>query len=356
LWFPTFTPTGSEVHLRRAGVCGRGRGAPPRQGTRLAPTLAVLIALLTLSGLWPAAAAADGPVTPTATNYLARVTRVPAGVDAKVVDGYLNLWMQVPAGENVVVRDFEGAPWVRFDRAGVQVNHNSEEYYLSQVPVPAVPPSGLKRTTPPHWFKVSNGHSYMWREGRMHALATIALAPGTNYVGRWSIAMTVNGRAQTLVGSLWHTGPPSILWFWPIVVLLSCALAAWRVRSPELDRRLGRTVTLTLLGLIAIGMAGRYLHGRPGISVGNVILLLVILAVLGVAAARVLSGRSGLPLLLATAVVALWAGLTLITVLTHGYVLLAVPALVARSVTAALLGGSLSLALIGVRALDRVAV
>jgi hypothetical protein len=59
---------------------------------------------------------------------------------------------------------------------------------------------------------------------------------------------------------------------------------------------------------------------------------------------------------LATAVVALWAGLSLITALTHGYVLLAVPAFVARSVTAALIGGSLSLALIGVRALDRVAV
>jgi hypothetical protein len=355
----TVTPTKAtraELRLRTVPECRRGPLAAPRQGTRLAPVLALLIALLTISVLWPEAAAADGPVTPTATNYLARVTRTPAGVDAKVVDGYLNLWMQVRAADTVLVRDFEGAPWVRFDRAGVQVNHNSQEYYLSQVPVPAVPPNGLKRTTRPHWFAVSSGHTYMWREGRMHALATIALPPGTNYVGRWSIAMTVNGRAETLVGGLWHTGPPSILWFWPIIVFLSCALAAWRVGSPGLDRRLGRTMTLTLLGLIALGMAGRYLHGRPDISTGNVILLLVILVALAAAAARVLSGRSGLPLLLATAVVALWAGLTLITVLTHGYVLLAVPALVARSVTAGLLGGSLGLALIGVRALDRVAV
>jgi len=85
------------------------------------------------------------------------------------------------------------------------------------------------------------------------------------------------------------------------------------------------------------------------------VLLLAIVAALAVAAGRLLSGRSGLPLLLATAIVALWAGLTLITVLTHGYVLLAVPAFVARSLTATLIGGSLSLALIGVRALDRVA-
>jgi hypothetical protein len=311
--------------------------------------------VLCLGAISPATAAADGPVTPTATNYLARVTRVPAGVEAKVVDGYLNLWMRVSADENVVVRDFEGAPWVRFDRAGVQVNHNSQEYYLSQVPVPAVPPKGLTRSTPPHWVSVSSGHTYMWREGRMHALAAIALAPGTTRVGTWSIAMLVGGRRATLVGGLWYTGPPSIVWFWPIIVFLTCALAAWRVRSPELDRRLGRAMTLTLLVLIGTGMAARYLHGRPGVSSGNVVLLLAIVAALAVAAGRLLSGRSGLPLLLATAIVALWAGLTLITVLTHGYVLLAVPAFVARSLTATLIGGSLSLALIGVRALDRVA-
>ena len=309
--------------------------------------------MLGLGLISPVSAAADGPVTPTATDYLARITSSPAGVKAKVVDGYLNLWMSVPGDEQVLVRDFEGAPWVRFDRAGVQVNHNSQEYYLSQVPVPAVPPKALSPTTPPRWVSVSSGHIYMWREGRMHALTAIAVAPGTTRVGSWNIAMTVAGRRAMLVGGLWYTGPPSIVWFWPIIVLLSCALAAWRVRSAELDRRLGRSLTLALLALIAIAMAARYLHGRPGISPGNVLLLSVIVLALALAAGRLLSGRSGLPLLLATALVALWAGLTLITVLTHGYVLLALPAFVARSVTAALLGGSLGLALIGVRALDR---
>jgi len=224
------------------------------------------------------------------------------------------------------------------------------------VPVPEVVPSRLTRgdIPPPHWRSVSSGHTYMWREGRMHALAAIALAPGQSYVGRWSIGLRINGRPATLLGGLWHTGAPSPVWFWPIVVMLACALAAWRVRSPALDRRLGRLLMLALFALIAIGMAGRYLHGRPEISTGNLVLLGAILVALAAATGRVLSGRSGLLLLLATSIVSLWAGLTLVTVLTHGYVLLALPALVARTVTAALLGGSLSLALIGVRALDRV--
>jgi hypothetical protein len=345
----------TELRLRTAPECRRGPLATSVARARLVTLLAALLTVLCVAATSPAPAAADGPVAPTATDYLARITHEPAGVQAQVVDGYLTLWMRVPPAETVVVRDFRGVPWVRFDHAGVQVNHNSQEYYLSQVPVPAVPPPTLTRRTPPHWVSVASGHTYMWREGRMHALAAVALAPGTNFVGRWSIAMTVDGQARILVGGLWHTGPPSIVWFWPIIVFLSCALAAWRVRSPELDRRLGRSVTVALLALIAIAMAGRYLHGRPDIAPGNVLLLLVIFAALAAAAARALSGRSGLPLLLGTAIVALWAGLTLITVLTHGYVLLAVPAFVARSVTASLIGGSISLALIGVRALDRVA-
>ncbi|HWF55313.1 MAG TPA: hypothetical protein VG223_11820, partial [Solirubrobacteraceae bacterium] len=112
--------------------------------------LALLLAL-------PATAAADGPITPTATDYLARVAHVPAGIQAKVVDGYLNLWVQVPPTARMTVLDFAGAPWVRFSPAGVAINRNSEEYYLSQVPVPAVVPAGLTATTPPHWVMVSSG-------------------------------------------------------------------------------------------------------------------------------------------------------------------------------------------------------
>ena len=71
----------------------------------------------------------------------------------------------------------------------MQVNQNSQEYYLSQVPVPAIPPADLTRATRPHWIPVSSTHAYLWREGRMHALATVALTPGRSYVGEWTIAL-----------------------------------------------------------------------------------------------------------------------------------------------------------------------
>jgi hypothetical protein len=311
------------------------------------------VALAGLAAL-PAAAAADGPVTPTATDYLARVTRVPAGIQAQVVNAYLNLWVKVPPAAHVTILDFRGAPWVRFSPAGVAVNRNSQEYYLSQVPVPAVPPKGLTRSTPPHWLGVSSGHAYAWREGRLHALATVALAPGQHYVGSWQIPVRVNGRLGTIRGGMWHQGAPSMVWFWPALVLLTCALAAWRVRSPELDRRIARWLALLLVVLAAVGMGGKYLHGSPAVTTGNVVLLLVTLAVLCAVAGRLLGGRFGGPLLLVTAVISLWAGLTLMPVLTHGYALISLPIFLVRVLAATLLGGALSLALFAVRQLDRI--
>ncbi len=317
---------------------------------RAAPIVALL---LSAQLLWaPAAARADGPVTPVATDYLARVTHAPAGIQAKVVDGYLNIWLRVPAAETVVVRDFVGAPWVRFDRAGVQVNRNSQEYYLSQVPFPALPPPGLRASTPPRWQQVSGGHAYMWREGRLHALATVALAPGQRFVGTWRIALSVNGHPALLSGGIWHRGAPSILWFWPVLVALACALAAWRVRSPLLDLRLRRLLTLAVLALMALAVTGHYLHGRPNVRPVNVVVMVVILALLAAAARLVAADRHSWVLALLSAIVGLWGGLKLITTLTHGYVLSAMPTLLARADTAALLGASLSLALIGLRVLE----
>jgi hypothetical protein len=314
---------------------------------------ACVAAALTGFAILPAAAAADGPVAPTATNYLARVTDAPAGIDAQVVNAYLNLWVRVPARSRVTIVDFRGAPWVRFTPDGVAINRNSQEYYLSQVPVPAVPPKGLTRATPPAWIHVSSGHVYAWREGRLHALATIALAPGQRYVGSWRIPVIVNGHDGVIRGSVLHTGPPSIVWFWPVLVLLGCALAAWRLRSPELDRRLSVWLAVVLLALVAVGMGGKYLHGSPSVNVGNVVLLLVTLLVLGAVADRLIARRFGAPPLLVTAVIALWAGVTLLPVLTHGYALVALPILVVRVIAVALLGGALSLALFAVRMLDR---
>ena len=95
-------------------------------------------------------------MAPIASAYLARVSSLPAGVHAVVVDGDQRMWVQVGPAQTVIVLDYRGAPYLRFSRSGVAVNRNSEMYYLNQSPAEA-PSAGLRPTTPPHWSQVSAG-------------------------------------------------------------------------------------------------------------------------------------------------------------------------------------------------------
>jgi hypothetical protein len=309
------------------------------ESTRASPIASLRVftgvfgAMLLLAGALASGASAHGAGVPNATSYLARVTRAPEGVQTRVIDGDLRLWLRVAPGNTVVVRDYRGAPYLRFSRSGVFVNENSEMFYLNYNP-PLNPPAGLKASARPLWRKVSDGHEYTWHDGRLAALSTVALAPGATsgatYVGRWIIPMLIDGRAVTVTGALWHRGDPSIAWFWPIVVLVACVLAAWRLRRSALDRLIARALAVGALAAIAIGACGRQLNGRPFVSTWQLALLAVVLALVLGGVAWTLLGRAGYFTYLLVAIAALGGDFELIPTLLHGYVLMAEPAFVAR--------------------------
>ncbi len=310
--------------------------------------LALLAALISLVAM-PAAAQAHGPIAPVASSYLAKVSRVPAGLEAKVVDGDLRMWLSVPPTMSVVVLDYRGAPYLRFSPAGVQVNANSSMYYLNQTPVAETPPENLSRTTPPSWQQASGGHHYSWHDGRLHALAAVALAPGTNYVGGWSLPILVDGGASTISGGVWHAGDPSIVWFWPIVVLLACVAAAWRLRQPALDARVARMLGLTALVAIALASVARGLHGRPTVSVGQLIEMGIILAFVAWGLRRMLLSRPGYFGSFLISFIALWEGISLLPTLLNGFVLVALPAFVVRIATVLCLAAGAAIPLLVLR-------
>jgi hypothetical protein len=297
----------------------------------------------------PAVAAAHGPVAPVATSYRAEIRTLPAGLQAKIVDGYVRIWLRVPASDTLVVLDYRGAPYLRFTRAGVQVNANSEMAYLNQLPYALAVPPGLTRTTPPRWQAVSAGHDYEWHDGRLQALASIALAPGASYVGRWSVPIELNGRRTAIAGGLWHAESPSILWFWPFVVLLVCWLAAWRVRSPALDRRVMQILGIAALVALSLACVGRELHGRPNVSAFQYIELALVIAFAVWELSRVLLGRASVFAYAVIAIVAFWQGIDLLPTLVNGYVLIALPGAVARMATVACLGCAACLGLFALR-------
>ncbi len=330
---------------------GVGRSAAESMAQTRRGALALVLLALATSGASPASASAHGPVAPIASSYLARVTAVPAGVEAKVVDGDQRLWMRVRRGEDVVVLDSRGAPYLRFSAAGVEVNQSSAMYYLNLSPPDTSPPA-LTRSTPPKWRSASDGDDYGWHDGRLHALAAVALSPGVAYVGRWSIPVLVDGRLSSISGALWHADNPSIVWFWPAVVVLLCTLAAARVARPELDAVVSRVLAAGSLIGVALAGAGVELHGQPFVSVFQLITLALVAGFVAWGSIRVVSARSGEFWKFVVSGAAAWAGLALLPTLLHGFVLMALPAFAARTATVLCLGCGVSLLVLWFRVVD----
>lgn len=352
----TVPATSMSALSHRSGRGDRRRVAAAAAGSRSVARAARLVLGLAVVLAWavatPSAALAHGPIAPVASSYLAKLAHAPPGLQAKVVDGDLRMWLQVPASDTVVVRDYRGAPYLRFSPAGVAVNQNSPMYYLNQTPA-ETPPTTLGPKTPPSWTSVSSGHTYNWHDGRLHALAAVALAPGATYVGRWVIPLVVNGRGAALSGGVWHAGAPSLAWFWPIAVLLACVLAARRVRRPGLDALLARALALTALVAAAVGGAAHELHGRPTVSVLQLILLAALLAFVAWGVWWVASGRAGYFGYFVFSFAALWVGGVLVPTLVEGFVLTALGPFVTRAATVTCLACGASLLLMAFRLAER---
>ncbi len=297
------------------------------------PPAAAAVALLACalaSLVAPAAAAAHGPVNPAASSYLATVRQVPPGVEAKVVDGDQRMWVEVAPAQTVVVLDYRGAPYLRFSKRGVEVNRSSSMYYLNQVP-PELVPSDIGPRTSARWSQVTSGHTYQWHDGRLHALAATALVPGTRYVGRWNIPLRVNGRSSVIAGGLSYAPNPSIVWFWPIAVALVCVFAGLRLRQRAIDIRIARGLALVSIAAFVVAALGEQLHGRPNISAGQLVVLALLLAFAAWALRGLQLRTHGWFGFFLIALAALFEGATLIGVLLHGFVLIALPAFVART-------------------------
>ena len=305
----------------------------PMYGRCLRLALALLSTSICTVALPAGAQAHVGSTAPVASDYLATLQTVPAGLRATVVDGDLRMWLSAPANATVVVLDYRGAPYLRFDQAGVQVNHNSEMYYLNQTPTPWTPPSSLTASTHPDWQPASSAHTYTWHDGRLHALAAVALSPGTRFVGRWTIPVTIDGRRTALAGILLHADRPPLVWFWPIVVLLACSVAASRLRCPRLDAELVRSLGVAALAALAVTAVGRELHGHPKVSPTQTVELVLILAFVAWGLYRMVAGPRGVFTYFVISLAVLWQGLSMIAVLRDGFVLIDLPAFVARTAT-----------------------
>jgi hypothetical protein len=314
---------------------------------RAARRLRVAIAAAAVAS--PAAAPATalahaGHTNQVASSYAARITSVPPGIAVKVVDGDQRMWMSVNPRLTVIVVGLYGESYLRFSARGVDENVRSPTVYLNRA-VPSPAPGRRESRMPPLWRHLTDAHTYMWHEDRLHSLAAAARSPSSGDIGRWIVPLAVGGRRETITGMLEYAAPPSRVWLWPLVVVVACAVALLRVGEPRITRALARALAFATLPAVVVGRAGRELYGHPTVSFWQI----ADLAATGVFAFLVivaLTRRRGWEIgALATGAGGVYEGVALLPALTHGYVLSALPAAVERLAASVSLAGGAGLML-----------
>jgi len=296
-------------------------------------SLAVAVALAA-AGLLPGRAAAHaGRTAPAATSFLARISSAPAGIEAKVVDGDQRLWLRVPAATTVLVLGLRGEPYLRFSQQGIEVNTRSTTYYLNRAR-PLTPPAGLGPRTPPAWKRISKGRSTSWHDDRLHALALAAHPSGSVNLGRWVVPVVVDGRRAQIDGTLQQAAPPSLLWFWPLLLAAALVPALLHLREARLEAQAGWVLAALALAFSTAARLGRELYGRPVVSAGQ-LALAVLTAVVALALAALYLRRDWRVVAsIAIGALALYQGIALVGTLRNAYVLAALPGWAERTAAA----------------------
>lgn len=298
----------------------------------------VLVALCLPDG----AAAHVGRTIPVATDFVAQITSLPAGIRGKVFDGDQSLWLDVSSRATVVVLGFSGEPYLRFTANGVQANKHSATWLLNRAFPGQIVPYSSPRATP-LWTTVSPGHSYRWHEDRLHGLAFAARAPGSQSAGVWTVPLRIDGRPAQVRGTLRHVNPPSLLWLWTAIVLVAALPAFLRLRRRRLNAVIATTLILVDVAAIAVAAAGRLFYGRPAVSLEQQIELILTAAALALVL-RLLILRPWQTLAVSlTGAIGFFVGLAWIGTLEHGHVNAAIPDAVERGAIVVMLGAGLAL-------------
>jgi hypothetical protein len=281
-----------------------------------------------------------------AVDDRARISSIePTGApfEVAVVDGDQDLWLRVEPGNELIVLGSIGEPFLRFSDGGVYANSRSSTAATDLFGLVATRPS-LNPRTPPDWSRLTSGTTYLWHDHRLHALALIEGGGPPRRLGSWVIPLTINGKKGAITGELSSVAPPA-RWFWLLLPLAILLAVFALVRSGRLAMRRGVTY-LTALTIVAVLTArtGRDLYGRPDVGAARQLSIAVGSVLVAVALERLLRGSWGTKLIVAMAsgVIGIVEGLTLLPAFWHGLVLVAVPSGIERLAIALALGGGIA--------------
>jgi hypothetical protein len=254
---------------------------------------------------------------------------VPAGVRASLQDAGRKLELTVGPKHRVTVLGYEGEPFLRFDRSGVEVSRNSTTA------------EGLRLVgeSPGRWIQLSRGHSFTWADTRVWA-------PASALHGRakvtWTVPLVDDGQRVDLAGVLTKASTPP-LWPWLLLGALPLAAAALAARR----RRwfwASACGLAALAGLGTLANLGGFATGGLSVSADRWVLFVVEVALVVIAIAVLLRPRARLVAIAALAAFAVLQSLSELAVFRHGIVVSGLPASAVRAAGALALGAGLGAA------------
>lgn len=172
------------------------------------------LAVLLLAAL-PAAPAAAHQGNPNYRSIVHGITpRVP-GLSVSVVNYDDHFLVHNASGRTVVVKGYDGEPYIRFEKDGtVQVNHNSPAYYLNvdRFGGASVPATANAKAAP-NWQTVTQNGTYEWHDHRMHWMGKnvppqVKNKNKTTKIFDYKVPLTAGGTPAHIAGTLFWKPEP----------------------------------------------------------------------------------------------------------------------------------------------------
>ena len=225
--------------------------------------VATVVAGVALLALAAPASAHSGKVV--ASDYRATITEGIhiAGVRVRLVEGGGRVEV-TSTRPTIVVLGYDDEPYLRVRPHGVERNTRSPATYLNATRTPSAPPPSADAEAPPHWQRISAGHTARWHDHRTHAMG--AALP--DRVTPWQLTFVVDGRRLLVHGELVHVpGPSTVPW---IALAIACAATVVLLGRRALLPALAALLVLDVVRVV--GLTCEAADGRltQAIDVGGV--------------------------------------------------------------------------------------
>ena len=210
---------------------------------------AVLVATLVALLATPAAVAHGGGAARGYASSVTALTPATEAVHVAVLDADDRLQLRVEGPHTVLIRGYEGEPYLRFAPDGVFRNEASPATYLNDDRYGDVElPASADPKAPPRWELVApGGRAYAWHDHRIHWMSpsyppVVEADPSmVHHIFDWKVAGTFDGAPLAIAGSLDYRPPPGqgfprVLLVPLVLLVLAAAGVAWlrlRRRAPS---------------------------------------------------------------------------------------------------------------------------